>query len=113
MRGIGRADDFAVARAGLRDSRDVGLALLGGEVGEVGNVLIPLAGSGPVVVAGDVEVGLDEDGGSEVGDLLCGERQSHCQRNTTKIPAKARSPRAPRYCAFYRSASEIGKPMPR
>ena len=63
MGGIGRADDFAVGGVGFGGAGDVGFALLGGEAGEVGDVLVPLAGGGPGVVSGDVEVGLDEDGG--------------------------------------------------
>ena len=49
MRGIRRADDLASWRAGLRNARDVGLALLAGEVGELGDVLVPFAGRRPVV----------------------------------------------------------------
>ena len=49
--------------AGLRNSGDVGFALFVGEVLELGDVAVPLAGAGPVVVAAHIEVGLDEDGG--------------------------------------------------
>src|ERR1035437_5721266 len=63
MRGIGRADDFAGWSTGLRDSGDVGFALLGGEFGEVGDVAVPLAGTHPEAGAGDIEIGLNEHGG--------------------------------------------------
>ena len=44
MRRIRRADDFARGRAGLRNSGDVGLALLAGQVRELGDVAVPLPG---------------------------------------------------------------------
>src|ERR1700733_1555548 len=64
MRGIGRTNDFAVPCAGLRDTGDVGFALLRSEMLELGDVTFPFAGAGPVVVAAHIEVGLEEDGGS-------------------------------------------------
>jgi len=59
VRRVRRADNLALRRAGLRDSHDVGFALLGGQTLEFGDVPLPFAGMQPAVVAGDVEVGLD------------------------------------------------------
>jgi len=98
MRGIGRADDFTVRRAGLRNSSDVGFALFGGEVLKLSDVSVPLAGAGPVVVAPDVEVGLDEDGGGRSGGL-CGrqhivaigqEKNRQAHRKPPTLNAEAR-----------------------
>ncbi len=61
MGGIRRADDFAGGRAGLGDSGDVRLALLAGEVGEVGEVTVPLPRAGPAIFGGYIEIGLDQD----------------------------------------------------
>ncbi len=63
MSRIRRADDFAVRRAGLRDSRDIGLALLCSEPREFGNMLVPFARAQPSVVARHVQIRLDEHGG--------------------------------------------------
>jgi len=46
-----------------RDEGPVSGGRLGGEMGEVGDVLVPLPRGAPVVVASDIEVGLDQDGG--------------------------------------------------
>ena len=67
MRGVGRADDFAGGRAGLGNAGDVSLALLGGEAQEIGDVLVPLAGAGPIAGVLHIEIGLDEDGGGGGG----------------------------------------------
>src|ERR1017187_1839896 len=78
MRGIGRADDFAGWSTGLRDSGDVGFALLGGEFGEVGDVAVPLAGAHPKAGAGDIEIGLDEDSGGRGGGAGRVEEDAGC-----------------------------------
>ncbi len=62
MRRIGWADNLAIRRAGLGDSGDVGFALLAGQLGEFGNMLVPLAGAQPAVVASHVQIGLDQHG---------------------------------------------------
>ena len=62
MRGVGRADDLAAGRAGLRNSGDVGLALLAGQP-EFGDVAVPFAGPVPRLSAAHVEIGLNQDGG--------------------------------------------------
>src|SRR5438270_10112675 len=67
--GIGRAEDLATRGGGLRDSRNVGLALLARQTGEFSNMLFPFAGGVPVAILPYIEIGLDQDGRSGAGGL--------------------------------------------
>src|SRR5580698_295279 len=63
MRLLLRAGRLDARRAGLRDSCDISLALLFGQLRELRDVLVPFAGAGPAALVADIEVGLNEHGG--------------------------------------------------
>ena len=62
MSGMWGTDNFAAGGACLGNPGNIGLALFAGKVGEPGHVAIPVRPH-PRVFAGDIEIGLDQDGG--------------------------------------------------
>jgi hypothetical protein len=59
-RGLRRACHLLLRRAGLRNARDVGLAIFVSQAHEIGHVLVP-RGSLPGVRGADIEVGLNQN----------------------------------------------------
>jgi hypothetical protein len=86
MRGVRRADDLARGRAGLGNSSDVGLALLFGQFGELGDVARPIRRPWPWVLVTHIKIGLDQDSGG--GGHRLGRRQKNARRG---YPARSKS----------------------